>query len=82
MHDPVGLHSLGGFAFVEDQGFLDAHYYFLLSSSRGVRFRCDTYRLVGARRFPVACSRRSVRPRPVRVLAVPRAEEIPLPLAE
>ncbi|RRT83435.1 hypothetical protein B296_00002215 [Ensete ventricosum] len=66
VHDPVGLVPPGGLAGVEDEGLLDGH-------------RRGGYdRLVRPGRLPVSRSRRPVRPRPVRVLPVPRREEVPL----
>jgi hypothetical protein len=69
MHDPVGLVALGRLAGVEDESLLDGH-----------RLR-RAHRLVCAGGLPVPGAGGAVRPRPVRVLAVPRGEEVPLLLA-
>ena len=73
MHDPIGLHTFGSFAFVEDKSFLDPD---LLGAHVGANG------FVGPGGLPITGSGRPVRARAVRVLAVTRAEEIPLPLAE
>ena len=66
VHDPVGLDALGRLPGVEDERLLDGH---------GAR---RPHRLVGAGGLPVPRPGRPVRPRPVRVLAVARREEVPL----
>jgi hypothetical protein len=69
LHDPVGLGALGRAAHVEDERLLDAD---ALAGDGAVDG------LVGAGGLPVAGARGAVRPDPVRVLAVARAEEVPL----
>lgn len=71
MHDPVGLDAAGRLPFVEHQRLLDPHLPLTIHDPRADR-------LVGAGGLPVAGSRRPVRPRPVRILTVPRAEKVPL----
>ena len=70
MHDPVSLDAPGGLAAVEDEGFLDAYL-------AAARIRGEDG-LVRARGFPVPRRGRPVRPRAVRVLALPRAKKVPL----
>jgi hypothetical protein len=74
VHDPVGLGALGRAALVEDERLLDA------DALVGRRAAAAVDGLVGAGGLPVAGARGAVRPDPVRVLAVPRAEEVPLPV--
>ena len=74
MHDPVGLEALWWLPAVEHERLLNAD---LLAVATG---RHDG--LVCASRLPVAGRCRPVRPRSVGVLAVPRAEEVPLLLPE
>jgi hypothetical protein len=72
VHDPVGLDPLGRAALVEDERLLDADALVGGAAADG---------LVGAGGLPVARSRRPVRPDSIRVLAVPRREEVPLPVS-
>lgn len=67
MHDPVGARAMGCAASVVNEGLLHAHRAFL-----GVHLPV----LPGG--LPISGPRRAVRPRAVRILAVPRAEEVPL----
>jgi hypothetical protein len=75
VHDPVGLEALGRLPAVEHERLLHAD---LLAIAGGGR----QDGLVGAGCLPVPRRRRPVRPRSVRVLAVPWAEEVPLVLPE
>nr|ACN30958.1 unknown [Zea mays] len=69
VHDPVGLLALGRLAGVEDERLLDGQ---RLGRAHG---------LVSAGGLPVPSPGGAVGPGPVRVLAVPRGEEVPLLLA-
>jgi hypothetical protein len=69
VHDPAGLGALGWAALVEDERLLDAN-----ALAGGV----VVDGLVGAGGLPVPGPRRPVRADAVRVLAVTRAEEVPL----
>ena len=69
VHDPVGLGALGRAAPVEDERLLDAD---ALAGGAALDG------LVSAGGLPVAGSCGAVRPDPVWVLAVARAEEVPL----
>ena len=73
MHDPGRLGALGRAARVEDERLLDAD----ALAGGGV-----VDGLVGAGGLPVPRRRRPVGPRAVGVLAVARAEEVPLLLPE
>lgn len=66
MHDPISLFPSRRFAGIENQCFLYPQ-----------RLRLPD-RLVRPCCLPIPCSRRPVRPRPVRVLAVSRREKVPL----
>ena len=67
MHDPIRFCSFGSFAHVENQSFLDTDPPSLRS-----------YDLIGTRGLPVPGTGNSIRSRPVWVLPVSWAEEIPL----
>ena len=69
VHDPVGLGALGRAALVEDERLLDAD---ALAGGAALDG------LVGAGGLPVAGPCGAVRADPVWVLAVARAEEVPL----
>ena len=71
VHDPVGLDALGRAALVEDECLLDADALVGGAAADG---------LVGAGGLPVAGTCGAVRPDSVGVLAVPRREEVPLPV--
>ena len=73
MHDPVCFDALGWSAFVEDQSFLHTD---LPRASWG------SDRFIGSGGFPITRSRGSVGPSTIGILAVSRAEEIPLVLTE
>lgn len=73
MHDPISLDPLGRPATVEHERLLHPN---LLCPAGGQD------RLVRAGGLPVARRRRPVRPGPVRILPVPRTEEVPFLLAE
>jgi len=73
VHHPLRLAALGGPPLVEDERLLHA---------QAVRAAGRQDGLVRSRRLPVARPRRAVWPGAVRVLAVTRAEEEPLALAE
>jgi hypothetical protein len=73
VHDPVCLDTLGRFAAVEHKGLLDSDVLARRSQQDG---------LVGAGGLPVAGSGGTVWPSAVGVLAVPRAEEVPLVLSK
>lgn len=71
VHDPIGLHPLGRAALVKNKGFLHPHV-----------FRAAVDGFVGASRLPVAGHSGSIRAHAVRVLPVPRGEEVPLVFSE
>jgi hypothetical protein len=73
VHDPVSLDTLGRLAPVEHEGLLDPDALAGASGQDG---------LVGAGGLPVAGSGGAVGASAVGVLAVPRAEEVPLVLPE
>jgi hypothetical protein len=72
VHDPAGLGALGWAALVEDERLLDAN---ALAGGAVVDGP------VGASGLPVPGPRRPVRTDAVRVLAVTRAEEVPLAIS-
>ena len=69
VHNPVSLDASGSFSGVENQSLLNPQ-----------RLRLSD-RLIGSGSLPVSRSRRAVRPRSVRILPIPRREEIPLLLS-
>jgi len=73
VHDPVCLDTLGGFAAVEHKRLLDSDVLARRSQQDG---------LVGAGGLPVAGSGGTVWAGAVGVLAIPRAEEVPLVLSK
>jgi hypothetical protein len=75
VHDPVSLGTLGRLAPVEHEGLLDSD---VVAGRRGGR----EDGLVGAGGLPVARPGGAVGAGAVGVLAVPRAEEVPLVLSE
>lgn len=74
MHDPVSLDSSGRPPTVEHEGFLHSDLDLVPTGRQ--------HGLVRSCGLPVAGRGRPVRPRPVRVLAVPGAEEVPLLLSK
>jgi len=81
VHDPVGLDALGSSPLVEHQRLLHADLAHAADAA-GRRGRRRVDGLVRARRLPVTRRSRAVGASAVRVLAVPRAEEVPLALPE
>ena len=73
MHDPVCLDPLGRLTTIEHKGFLDSDVLARWSQQDG---------LVGAGGLPVAGSGGTVGAGAVGVLAIPRAEEVPLVLSK
>jgi hypothetical protein len=74
VHDPVGLGAAGRAARVEDESLLEPDH------PLGVGRAADG--LVRPRRLPEPVLRRPVRPPAAAGLAVPRHEEVPLPLPD
>lgn len=71
VHDPIGLDPLGRAALVKNKGFLDTHV-----------FGAAVDGFVGASGLPIARYSGSIRADAVRVLPVPRGEEVPLFFSE
>lgn len=71
VHDPIGLQPLGRPPLVEHKRLFDPN-------GAAIPFLAREDRLVSPGRFPVPRHRRPVRPGSVWVLAIPRAEEVPL----
>lgn len=69
MHDPVGLSPFRRLPTIENERLFDAD---LAVTDR------SKYRLIGAGGFPVTGRRGPIRPCSIRILPIPRAEEVPL----